>query len=217
MEGRWLASIVIGILLSLFPSAIITAQTTIYAGLSIPKGDFALVDSASGGYARTGISIGIESRRRFYLGSEIGVQVLISYHPVDGDGVLHTHRNIFSGSHIDPGSWTLIWPMASLGYTFSLTHSVKLYIKGLGGAFFGASPDMTVNSGGMAFTQNMALTVSTGYGASTGIRAGRFELNARWLTANPEYDINVQGQGTSTENRSLYSTSTIQVLVGYVL
>jgi hypothetical protein len=213
--GRWLLTLLTGFLVCVAMRGETQAQSSIHAGVSIPVGDFALADSVYGGYAQTGISVSIETHKKSIFGSEIGVSALLSYHPVDGDAVLRTHRNIFAGSRLDPGSWFLLWPMMSLGYTVRLSSDVSVYGKGLGGILFGASPDMTVISGGVAFTQNMALVISGSYGASAGIQVGRFDLNGQYLFARPEYDINIQGQGTSTAGRSLYVTTTFQVLLGY--
>jgi hypothetical protein len=192
-------------------------QSKVVGGVSFPVGEFAGVDSVTGGYARTGFAIGIETRAPFYLGSEIGLVALLNYHPVNGDEFLRTHRNIFRDSHLDEGEWILFWPMVSLGYTLPVSPQLNFYAHGLGGILFGASPDMTVNTGGVQYTQNMALVISAAYGGTIGTTIGRVDCNVRYLVSRPEYDINIQGQGTSTERRSLYVTKTFQLLVGIVL
>ncbi len=201
----------------LAPAVPCTAQVKAAAGLSLPVGDFAGADSATGGYANTGISVGIETQTKFYFGSELGFSVLVSYHPVDVDGVVATHRNILPGSHIENASWVLVWPMAGLGYSMPVAKSVRIFARGLGGVLFGASPDLTVRVGGTLFTQNMAFVVTAAYGGSAGFTVGRIGADVRFLYARPEYSINVQGGGTSTERRSLYVTSTVQLLVTYTL
>lgn len=209
------ASLIIIILIN---SQLLAGQSSIFGGMSFPIKHFAATDSATGGFAKTGFSVGAEIISKFYFGSEIGLSGILSYHPFDKIAYLKSRPHLPTESPIEAVPWLLIWPLGSLGYSFSLNKNVRSYARGHGGVFYGIFPEITVVERGTKFTQNMAIKITWGWGVGTGlIIFNKIDFGIRYLIANPEYDINIQGGGTSTSEKPMQRTKTIQVLLGIVL
>jgi hypothetical protein len=215
---RSLAGVIaLGVLLALHPGSA-RGQSKLFLGVSFPVGDFASTDSAVGGFAKSGYCLGAEITTKFWYDLEIGLSGLFSYHPVDKEAMVRSNRSIPPGSPIEAGPWLLIWPTGSVGYTLPLSQNTAVYLRGHGGFLYGVTPEITVDQGGTKFTQNIALkwTFAKGLGAGVSIN-NQYDIGFRILSAEPDYDINVQGGGTSTQRRTTYSTTTIQLLLGYIL
>ncbi|MDI6765839.1 MAG: hypothetical protein QME52_03340 [Bacteroidota bacterium] len=206
------------IILILTFSQSLNGQTCVFGGMSLPIGNFASTDSATGGFAKKGYAIGAEKISRFYFGSEIGLSGILCYHPYDKIALIKSQPHLPPESPIEAGPWLLIWPMGSLGYSFSLNQNVISYARGHGGVFYGIYPEITVVERGTKFTQNMAIKFTWGWGIGCGlIIYEKIDFGVRFLAARPEYDLNTQGGGTSTSKKPTQQTEIIIVYLGVVL
>lgn len=197
---------------------VVSAQPRIFGGISIPVREFAASDTTTGGSAQLGLMLGVETTTRFFFGTDLGIAGIVNVHPVDEQGLRASRQHIPQGSPMDVGLWILVWPMANLGYTLPVSEEVAMYARAYGGVLFGASPEITVNEHGTLFTQNAALKLSFAYGGGVGYTIWKtLDVAVRFFLSNPEYDINVQGGGTSTTERSRYPTKTLQLSVGLML
>ena len=203
-------------LLSLHHSSI--AQTKIFGGVSVPISDFASIDSVSGGFAKTGFSIGAEYTSKSFLGSEMGISCIVGYYPINLAALANNRLRLRPGSPVESGAWILIWPQASLGYRYPLSNIVTMFGRGYGGLFYGVYPEVTIIDAGVTrYTQNLSIKLAFGWGAGIGVAINKkYDLEIRFLSSRPDYDLNTAGGNLLTTETSTIDTKTIQIMVGYI-
>jgi hypothetical protein len=195
----------------------LSGQARIFGGTSLPVGPFAGTDSATGGFARPGISVGVEYITKFFFETEIGISGTLCWQPYDVAGAVRSQPNLPSGISVSADPWILFWPMLSLGYSYELSHLFTLYGRGHVGGFYGFYPAITSNDNGLIFTQDMSIDVAFSYGGGLGVIINKkYDIGVRFLAARPHYDVNVQGGGMSTNEKQLRSTAVIAITAAYV-
>ena len=205
-------------LLSICICSFSSGQARIIGGLSIPVGPFAGHDSATGGFAKTGFSIGVEYVTKFFFNTEIGISGLICWQPYDIAAAVRSQPNLPSGMSVSSDPWVLLWPMLNFGYSYDLTQMVTVYSRVHVGGFYGFYPENTaIDKRSARYTQNTAIDVAFGYGGGLGaVINKKFDVGVRLLSARTYYDVNVQASGLSTNEKQLRSTTVVEVTVGYV-
>lgn len=196
-----------------------SAQIKIFGGLSIPMSDLASVDSASGGFARPGFSLGIEYTSKFLFDIDVGISGIFSYYPVDVEALLNSQPHIPMGSPIESGPWILFWPTAGAGYTYPISDHIKIYSRAHAGFIYGVLPEISVvETGTTKFTRNFSIVVAFGWGTSAGITlSDKYNFEIRFMASRPQYDLNTPVGGVTNTSKLTIDTKTIQFTIGYIL
>jgi len=192
-------------------------QARILGGASIPVGPFAGTDSAAGGFARPGVSVGVEYITKFFFDTEIGISGVLCWQPYDVVGAVRSQPHLPPGISVSADPWILFWPMISLGYSYELSQRFTVYGRAHAGGFYGFYPAITSNDQGEIFTQDMSIDLAYSFGGGLGVVINKkYDVGVRILSARPHYDVNVQGGGFSTDEKQLRSTTIIAITAAYV-
>jgi hypothetical protein len=196
-----------------------SAQTKIFGGVSVPMSDLASVDSATGGFARIGFSLGVEHISKFYFGCELGISGILCFYPINAKALLNSQPHILPGSPIEANPWILFWPTVSLGCSFPISDNFNIYARGHGGLFYGVFPEISViEAGTMKYTRNLSIKVTSGLGISAGVMMKKkYDFEIRYLFSRPQYELNTPAGGVTNTSQQSVKTMTIQFAIGYVL
>jgi hypothetical protein len=212
-----IVNIVVLALLVVCCQSISSGQTRILGGASVPVGPFASNDSANGGFARTGLTVGVEYVTKFFFNTEVGVSALLCWQPYDVEGAVRSQPHLPYDTKVSADPWILLWPTISVGYTYDFSRFFALYARVHGGGFYGFYPAITSIVSEEKFTQDMAIDVAFGYGGGLGVVLNqKYDVGIRFLSARPHYDVNVQGGGMSTNEKQLRSTAIIAITAAYI-
>jgi hypothetical protein len=189
----------------------------VFGGLAIPTGDFASTSSVEAGGAQTGFVVGGELGLNFVGGLAWWNTVAVSFNSLNEE-LVEDLAGLTSVSG-DFGSWTTIWPMTGLKYTSWVAPGVAIYATGQIGLLVGSTPEVSVSSSGFNYSSKSFSSSSFAYGFGAGLLvADRFTAGLRYLTGQPEYDIEfrVSGPGftSTTTGKTDQPTSIIQLTVG---
>lgn len=192
-------------------------QVRVLGGVSVPFGNFARVDSATGGYASTGFSVGTEIVSKFLLDSELGFSGILCLYPFNVKAFLQSQPSLPKGVPIESGPWILIWPTASFGYTYPFSDFLSIYGRVHAGLFYGIYPEISITEfGSPKITRNLSIKVAFGSGIGVGgIINKKFDVGIRFLSALPDYDLNTPG-GILTTEKSTIDTYTLNIMLGYI-
>lgn len=189
----------------------------LFGGLAIPTGDFASTSSSDAGGAKTGFVVGGELGLNFVAGLAWWNTVAVSFNSLNEELVEDlAGTTSVSG---DMGSWTTIWPMTGLKYTTWVAPAVSIYATGQFGLLLGSTPEVSVSSGVFRYSAKSFSSSAFAYGFGAGVLvANRFTAGVRYLTGQPEYDIEFRvtapGYTSTTTGKTDQPTSIFQLTVG---
>lgn len=189
----------------------------VFGGLSLPTGDFASTSSVEAGGAKTGFVVGGELGVNFVAGLAWWNTVAVSFSSLN-DELVKNLAGLTSVSG-DIGSWTTVWPMTGLRYTTWVAPGVTIYATGQVGILIGSSPEVSVSSGVFRYSAKSFSSSAFAYGFGAGVLiANRFTAGVRYMTGQPEYDVEYQvsapGFTSTTTGKTGQPTSIFQLTVG---
>lgn len=189
----------------------------VFGGLAIPTGDFASTSSVEAGGAKTGFVVGGELGLNLVAGLAWWNTVGVSFNSLNEE-LVEDLAGVTSVSG-DIGSWTTIWPMTGLRYTTWVAPGFSIYVTGQAGLLLGSTPEVSASSGLFSYTSKSFSSSAFAYGFGAGVMvADRFTAGVRYMTGQPEYDIEVRvtapGYTSTTTGKVDQPTSIFQLTVG---
>jgi hypothetical protein len=181
----------------------------IFAGLSVPRGDFGADLGETGGAAQTGYVFGADAE--VTKGAPLAwlSSVDISVNSANM-GPSYSGTGIFAKAD----SWTNTWLLTGLKLFSSKTHA---FVFGQLGLLIGRTPEITLTSGDARATQHSASATALGYGFGAGMKMKRFVLSLRYLGGKPKYEISASNGAMSVTTTYEQPTSCVLIMAGFEL
>ncbi len=192
---------------------------SIYAGGSLPLGDFSSTTSSHAGFAQLGFDGGLEYSLRLHRLFEIGILGNISINGTDEDAL----RRVVAGisSNTSGGTWYLYGLLLSAGIADNVSQSVGLHGRVYAGLIEGDAAELTLYnifaSGGYV-TQKSAWGSAFGYGLGAGATLNStWDFTVRYLMAEPNYDTELTDGTTVVKVKFKQPSAILLLTLGLVL
>ncbi len=182
--------------------------------LSMPVGEFSSTTSAQAGFAKPGFGVAGEFDAEVIRGFEMGVMALLSLHELDAAEIQRQIRRTYSDGSVQSGMWLLVHMMGGAGFSLPASSEVMLYGKMYVGAIVATFPEVRIYVGGVQAKQASSSATALSYGFGCGMMiTKKIDAGVRYLTAEPEYQLNVVA-GQISSNQTVTQTATYKQPIG---
>ncbi|MCI0707184.1 MAG: outer membrane beta-barrel protein [Ignavibacteriae bacterium] len=171
-----------------------SVSLSLTGGLALPMGDFGSTENnIESGFASTG----------WNAGANVDISVIPMFTVVASFTYASNSvsEDIMGGAQYsgDLGSWTTMWPMVGLKYSLGVGPIATIYFTGQGGVALGNTPEVDITVNGTPIKAESISGSGFAFGLGAGVQlAGKFVVEVRLLSANPEYESNGQTMKQST-------------------
>ncbi len=180
-----------------------------FAGVSVPVGDFGSTSASSGGAANLGFCVGIEGSMELTPGFAWLTSVDLSINSMDLDGLLGG-----TGLQGDAGSWVLVWAMTGLKFYGNTSSNGQVFGAAQIGLLFGNSPEVTLSSLGVSAVQKSSSATTFAFSMSGGFCIDGVILGLRYMVSEPEYDLMASSGLVSATTVYKQPTAVLQLTLG---
>ena len=154
---------------------------TLSAGLSMPTGNFGSHTGLESGFAKPGVSLGLDLTNRYDNNIEAGIALWLDANPTDSDALTEVLngrvRSVFTGTdpyNVRAANWYSGWAMAKVGFSKPTARMHRPYVDLLGGLLVLRSPSIALSTfgaaGSAAFPSPGRTYVGPAWGAGVGVR-----------------------------------------------
>lgn len=161
----------------------------IFAGLSVPIGDFSATAGHQAGFAQMGFTGGIEYSIRLQHLYEIGILGNVSINGTDEEALRKLTTDV--SSNTTGGSWYLYGLLLSAGIAEDYTPNFCFHGRIYAGLIGASAPEFNlynIGATGSYTTQKSAWTTTFGYGIGVGVTLNTdWDCNIRYIASQPEY------------------------------
>ena len=182
----------------------------LYAGASLPEGDFSSIHGEKAGYANAGFCGLIEGSKLIGESVTWVSSVSLSSNKLD-DGEMERQLN---GISVSAGNYITTWLMTGFGFETPASPTVKFYGHGQIGLLLSSFPDITLSYMGQSVTQTTSLGTSFAYGFGGGILINNVNLGLRYYTGEPEYVETAGNNGATSTFKAKLPATVLQLLIG---
>jgi hypothetical protein len=162
----------------------------IFAGISLPVGDFSSTSGNNPGFAQLGFTGGLEYSMHLCHLYDVGILGSVALDGTDEEALRKLTTDV--SSNTTGGTWVLYGVLLSAGLSGNITPVWDLHGKIYLGLVGGTSPEFNlynINATGSYTTQKSAWSSALGYGVGCGVTINKFwDCNIRFITAEPEYN-----------------------------
>ncbi len=190
-------------------------QFGVFAGLSVPQGDFGSTSNEKAGYADLGFCGSIEGALEFVENYYWVSSVSFSLNSLDQESLQNNIQALIPGTTVEAGDYTTAWIMTGLGSDVILSPTIKLYALLQLGLLLPNYPDITISNSSESITQTTSSNPALAYGFGAGINISKFNIGLRYYGGEPEYEQSATYQGAITKVNVEMPTMILEILLGY--
>ncbi len=193
-------------------SSSLQGSLALFAGPSIPAGDFASSTGQKSGYAKPGLTFGADGIVRF--NPLIGWMTTLNYsiNSVEPGTALD-----YYGVGIEADSWTALRLLTGPRVGGSLTSDVSLHGFVQMGLMIGTIPEIRLGGTTSRVVQNSATANAISYGAGIDVTARHFLVGFRFLAGESQFSMPAAGTAGLALGKYSQPMNVFQLLAGVTL
>lgn len=188
---------------------------SVFAGLSLPQGDYGSTSSEKAGFAELGPCASIEGSLEFVQNYYWVSSVSFAINSIDQESLENNLQSLIPGTTVEAGDYSSTWFMTGLGSDMSLSLSINLYVLLQLGLLLPSYPDITLSNSGESIKQTTKSNTAFAYGFGAGITISQFNIGFRYYRGEPKYEQSAVYQGVTSNVNVELPTMIFEIMLGY--
>ena len=187
----------------------------LFAGVSLPQGDFGSTSSQKASFAQTGFSAMLEGSKPLDKSLNWTSSLSLSVNSVNETEMQNQVQRVFgSGVTVTAGSFITTWAMTGLKAESPTSSTGSVYAVGQIGILFSSFPDITLSGSGNSVTQTTTSSPAFAYGIGAGFQTEKINVGLRYFAGEPEYEESASGGGSSSSLKVKMPVAVLQFILG---
>lgn len=181
----------------------------ILGAVSLPVGDLGSTSGLQAGYAETGFALGADGN--FPIARNFGWMGTAVF---TANGTDLKSQFAGTGLSINSTSWTGFWLLSGIRASGYAAPQFELYLHGQVGFLVGSTPELRLSYASASASQPSATSAGFAYGVGAGMNVNHIHAGVRFISSEPEYQIQAQGTGGTAIGKFKQPTSLVLVTFG---